>query len=171
LPRDRWRSVERSPPPAATSALRSRSSASSPSMCAARAANASEEQSTLLVNTVIGQATFMVAAIERTSGSRCMRELLVLGAQARVRVGADRDRRRTALGRQNRERRETAAGRSAADRARHRSARQKVRPARFRPLAHRANTPQWASLPISLPGSETSKRRFACSAGDRFTAR
>ena len=48
--------------------------------------------------------------------------------------------------------------------SRHHSARQKVWSARFRPLAHRANTPQWASLPVSLPTSEASKpllvRRF-----------
>ena len=48
-------------------------------------------------------------------------------------------------------RRKRVAGRSAADRARHHSARQKVRSARFRPLAHRANTPQWASLPSPYP--------------------
>ena len=73
-----------------------------------------------------------------------MRELLVLVGRARVRVGADREKGSGAG-------KERAAGRSAADRARRHSVRQKVWPARFRPLAHRAVAPQWASLPRVYP--------------------
>ena len=61
-------------------------------------------------------------------------------------------------------RRERVPGRLAAGRSRRCSARQKVWSARFRPLAHRAITPQQAPLPESVPSSEATKpllaRRF-----------
>src|SRR6266511_6018885 len=51
LPRDRWRSVALSPPPRATSAVRSRSSATSPSIRSRRRANSSDSRSTCEVRT------------------------------------------------------------------------------------------------------------------------